>query len=355
MEGKLRIGVLMGGKSDEHEVSIMSAVSVLKNLDSSKYTLLPIGISRNGFWVNLSEDLSFDPLNVPDETVFKAAVAKADVVSTQRAMFSLTQELDVVFPVLHGPFGEDGAVQGMLEMLDVPYVGAGVTASALCMDKGFAKHILKDHGIPVVPWEEFYSTDYPHDCEALFDAVEKRLEYPVFVKPANLGSSVGISKAKDRMQLQEAVSTAFRYDGKIIVEEGVPCRELECAVLGNDAIRVSCVGEVIPAHEFYDYEAKYFCDGESKIIIPAAIEMETADVIRGYAESAYRILGITGLSRIDFFQDKLNGKIYLNEINTMPGFTKFSMYPLLWAESGIPYGVLLERLIELALEKRRCI
>ncbi len=352
METVIRVGVLMGGKSDEHDVSLMSAVSVMKHLDRSKFSLAPIGISRQGHWIDLMAAWQQMGESFFDEAALEALIVKADPESTQQALQGFCRDLDVVFPVLHGPFGEDGTIQGLCEMLDVPYVGANVTASALCMDKSHAKRILKDAGLPVVPWIDLFRTTY-QGCEALcHEQIEAALRYPLFIKPANLGSSVGISKAKNREELEKAIELAFRFDRKILVEQGVPCRELECAILGNELPEASCVGEIIPAHEFYDYEAKYFCDGESKMLIPAELEQETAERVQSYALQAYRLLGIFGLSRVDFFLDKETGQVLLNEINTMPGFTKYSMYPTLWAQSGLPYKELLERLIGLALENR---
>lgn len=352
MHALIRVGVLMGGKSDEHDVSLMSAVSVMKHLDQTKFQIVPFGISRQGHWISLGDAFQSKGASFFDETLLESLIVQADHASTQAALQGLVQHTDVVFPVLHGPFGEDGTVQGLCEMLDIPYVGARVTASALCMDKSHAKRILRDAGIPVVPWVDLYRLEYRADSDAWQERIEAGLSYPLFVKPANLGSSVGISKAKNREELISAIELAFRFDRKILVEQGVPCKELECAVLGNESAEASCVGEIIPAHEFYDYEAKYFCDGESKIVIPAPVEEHVSEEIRRYARGAYQLLGISGLARVDFFLNQETGQVLLNEINTMPGFTKFSMYPLLWAESGLPYGKLLERLIALALENR---
>lgn len=352
MHALIRVGVLMGGKSDEHDVSLMSAVSVMKHLDQTKFQIVPFGISRQGHWISLGDAFQSKGASFFDETLLESLIVQADHASTQAALQGLVQHTDVVFPVLHGPFGEDGTVQGLCEMLDIPYVGARVTASALCMDKSHAKRILRDAGIPVVPWVDLYRLEYRAESDAWQERIEAGLSYPLFVKPANLGSSVGISKAKNRDELISAIELAFRFDRKILVEQGVPCKELECAVLGNESAEASCVGEIIPAHEFYDYEAKYFCDGESKIVIPAPVEEHVSEEIRRYARGAYQLLGISGLARVDFFLNQETGQVLLNEINTMPGFTKFSMYPLLWAESGLPYGKLLERLIALALENR---
>lgn len=352
MQNAIRVGVLMGGKSDEHDVSIMSAVSVMKHLDQSKFTIIPVGISRQGHWITLLDSWNELGASFFREDTLEALIVKADADTTQHALQGLRQEMDVVFPVLHGPYGEDGTIQGLFEMLAVPYVGARVTASALCMDKGHAKRILRDAGIPVVPWVELFKGQYQGSERAWHERIGAELRYPLFVKPANLGSSVGISKAKNQEELEAAIALAFQFDRKILVEQGVPCRELECAVLGNEAPEASCVGEIIPAHEFYDYEAKYFCDGESKILIPAPVDDAVAAQIRGLALQAYQLLGVFGLSRVDFFLDKESGQVLLNEINTMPGFTRFSMYPMLWAESGVAYKELLERLIGLALENR---
>lgn len=350
MQTMTRVGVLMGGKSDEHDVSIMSAVSVMKHLDSDKFIVVPVGISRTGQWIMLSGARQQLGEAFLDEGTLEGLIAEATPKTTEEALRGLTREIDVVFPVLHGPFGEDGTIQGLCEMLAVPYVGAKVTASALCMDKGHTKRILRDAGVPVVPWVDLHKADY-HGREGFWQAhIEEALRYPLFVKPANLGSSVGISKVKDATQLSAAIELAFHYDRKILIEQGIDCRELECAVLGNIAPAASVVGEIIPAHEFYDYEAKYFCDGGSKTLIPADVDGETVSKIQGLSLKAYELLGITGLSRVDFFMDRATGAVMLNEINTMPGFTKFSMYPMLWSASGIPYSALLERLVNLALE-----
>jgi len=354
MEKKIRVGLIMGGKSDEFEVSIMSSVSVMKHLDSEHFELIPIGISRAGHWIDLQDAHAKLGDELKSETVLKECITQATAQSTGAALQTLMTGTDVLFPVLHGPFGEDGTIQGLFEMLDKPYVGARVAASALCMDKGHTKRILRDAGIPVTPWVEMQDAEFFRQPEPFLNRVSGELGFPVFVKPANLGSSVGISKVKRAEELDAAVRKAFQYDSKILVEQGIDCRELECAVLGNKTPEASCVGEILPAHEFYDYEAKYFCDGESRLIIPAEIDGACSDRIRQIAVEAFRLLGISGLSRIDFFLNRANNQVILNEINTMPGFTKYSMYPQLWAESGVGYQELITRLIRFALEERRC-
>lgn len=352
MGNKIKLGVILGGKSDEHDVSIMSAKSILKFVDKEKYEVFGIGISRSGKWLYFEDNHEAINNNLIDDLDFEEKLKESNGTTTKEAISMLINELDVVFPVLHGPFGEDGTIQGLFEMLDVPYVGANLSSSVLCMDKVISKQLLKDAGISVVECVDIMKMNYDLDPNYYYKEILDKFNYPLFVKPANLGSSVGISKVKNADELKIGIETAFKFDNKILVEEGIDCREVECAVLGNDNPKASVVGEILPSHEFYDYEAKYLDDGNSKMIIPADLSKETVDIIRETSIKAYKVLGITGLSRIDFFIDKVSGALYLNEINTMPGFTKYSMYPLLWQESGLSFTNLINELIELAYNKK---
>jgi len=358
---KIRVAVLFGGRSGEHEISLASAASIMENIDRSKYEVIPVGITKEGRWL-----LDGDPMQAlrsghsadsrepallctgsPDGS---AAIAPAQGKNARLAV-------DVVFPVLHGPFGEDGTVQGLLEMANVPYVGAGVMASSVGMDKAIMKALFKERGLPIVRYTVLARRDWERDPEGCLDRIEETIGYPCFAKPANLGSSVGISKASDRAELAKALADAARYDRKLVVEEGIRCREIECSVLGNEEPIASVPGEIIPCNEFYDYRAKYIDEG-SQLLIPAPIPPETAEKVRELAVEAFRAIDCAGMARVDFFLENGTGKVYLNEINTIPGFTKISMYPKLWEASGIPYPQLIDRLIQLALEryadKMRC-
>lgn len=365
MSKKLNIGVIFGGKSGEHEVSLMSAASVMRAMDKEKYNIIPIGITKEGSWM-----LYNGPIEKIESGEWEAISNQSLLEDPQHKIFSvipmgaepsralvqgipphLGEQLDVVFPVLHGPYGEDGTIQGLLEMADIPYVGAGVLASAVGMDKIYAKRIFEMAGLPMGKYMLIMRKKLRENHEAYIERIEENFSYPVFIKPANLGSSVGISKAHNREELLKGLYGAAKYDRKILVEEFIACRELECAVLGNDEPKASVVGEIVPSHEFYDYEAKYFDDGKSKMIIPADIPDEKAMEVREMAVKAYKAIDCSGLARVDFFMEKETMKIYINEINTMPGFTKYSMYPLLWDAAGIPYPQLIDRLIQLAVER----
>jgi D-alanine-D-alanine ligase len=349
---KLKVGIIFGGKSGEHEVSVQSAKSVMESLDSTKYTIVPIGISKQGSW------------HIGDEAILAlqsgstltgiGATSSSGLPDTniagQSVPSSLTEEIDVVIPVMHGTFGEDGSIQGMLELLDVPYVGAGVLASAVGLDKVFMKTVFLAAGLPQVLFTAYTRREWEQNRETVAADVEEKLGYPCFVKPANLGSSVGISKVKNRDDLYAAMDIACRYDRKIIVEEGLDIREIEVAVLGNDDPKASVPGEVIPSHEFYDYEAKYM-SGDSTLMIPAPLSPSQMQEIRELAVRSFQAVDCTGLARVDFFIEKSTGRILVNEINTMPGFTAFSMYPKLWEATGIPYAELVDKLINLAIER----
>lgn len=347
---KLSVVLVFGGKSGEHEVSVVSARSVAAEFDAKKYDLVPVRVGKDGVW---RVDRGILPggkrggndgrrLLPPDPT--DRHLRRYDGKPAER--------VDVAFPVMHGTFGEDGCIQGLFEMAGVPYVGSGVLGSAVGMDKALQKTLLAEAGIPVVDFSSFRHHEWKKDGAALIGRIARRFGFPNFVKPANLGSSVGITKAHDRKELAAGVKEALKYDEKVIVERAVrDAREIECAVLGNLDPAASILGEVIPGNEFYDYSAKYLT-GDSGLVIPAKLPKSLSDRMRGTAISAFGILEAEGLARVDFLLDK-SGRYFLNEINTMPGFTRFSMYPKLWEASGLPYARLLDRLIGLALERSR--
>lgn len=351
MKEKLNVAVIFGGKSGEHEVSLMSATNVIKAMDKDKYHIYMIGITKNGQWMAYKGDVD----KIIDGSWEKEA-AELERDETINLLFSgifrgeQDSKIDVVFPVLHGPNGEDGTIQGLFEMLDIPYVGCGVLASALGMDKAFSKQLFRTAGLPVGNYDVILKVDVQKDQEAVIAKLEADFSYPVFVKPANMGSSVGISKAHNREELAAALREAAKYDRKLLVEEYINCRELECAVLGNNEPMASGIGEIIPSHEFYDYEAKYFDDGKSVLVIPAELDEKKVKEIKSIAIKAFKALDCSGMARVDFFMEKSTGRIYLNEINTIPGFTKISMYPKLWEAAGISYGQLIDRLIQLSLD-----
>jgi D-alanine-D-alanine ligase len=383
---KLRVGILFGGRSGEHEVSLLSAASVLNAIDTDKYEVVPIGITKDGRWLTAehAENLLTGKLKIegrhlragdPETTPSAAVLTRGEAVvvppepvhrhsglvpfQTDAAPLRRASDrainVDVIFPVLHGTFGEDGTIQGLLELADIPYVGAGVLGSAAGMDKDVMKSLFLAAGIPIVKhvtvlrsaWQK-----YPKRIEKL---VTSKLKYPVFVKPANLGSSVGISKAHNRKELGPAIEEAARFDRKIVIEQGVggnkaKAREVECSVLGNDEPTASVPGEIVPIKEFYDYNAKYLDEG-SKLIIPAKLTRAQTKKVQEMAVQAFKAVDCSGLARVDFLMDPKTAKIYLNEINTMPGFTSISMYPKLWAASGVQYSDLIDRLIQLGIER----
>jgi D-alanine-D-alanine ligase len=349
---KKTLALLFGGRSGEHEISIISARSVAAAVNRHQFNLLPIYITRDGKWLN--ESASASVLNQNYEALIKDSEAlkkEKQRVAKLKGKFKFDfSKIDVVFPVMHGTFGEDGTVQGLLEMMNVPYVGNGILASALTMDKAMAKAAFKEAGLNVVS----YVVGFRHELEANITAVIKRCEkflsYPMFVKPANLGSSVGISKAKNRKQLDEALTLAALYDRKVLIEQGLNVRELEVAVLGNQELQVSVVGEIVPCNEFYDYEAKYI-KGDSKLFIPAPLPKRLAEEVRKQAERAFKAAGCEGMARVDFFLEKETNQIFINEINTIPGFTSISMYPKMFLAAGISYPELISRLIDLAFER----
>jgi len=402
---KLRVGILFGGRSGEHEVSLLSAASVLNAIDKTKYEVVPIGITKDGHWVTaehaerllrgeksadknvLSEAegsvrptpekhlRAGDPEATPGATVL--ATGEAVVVPPEpahrdaglapfqtdsqglRRAADRAINVDVIFPVLHGTFGEDGTIQGLLELADIPYVGAGVLGSAAGMDKDIMKSLFRTAGLPIVKHVTVLRGQWERVPKKVQKLVESKLKYPVFVKPANLGSSVGISKAHDRKELGPAIEEAAKFDRKIVVEEGVggknhKARELECSVLGNDDPKASVAGEIVPCKEFYDYDAKYLVEG-SEAVIPANITKAEMKTVQKLAIAAFQAVDCKGLARVDFLMEagsqKKSRKIYVNEINTMPGFTAISMYPKLWAASGVSYPELIDRLIQLGIER----
>ncbi|MGA8943065.1 MAG: D-alanine--D-alanine ligase [Thermoactinomyces sp.] len=351
MDKKLRVVVLFGGRSGEHEVSLHSAASVIKAMDSDKYEVIPVGITKSGHWRFAREALPMIAEKMEKEVVDRLQAGLPTLVSKggRNLPVFAPGEIDVVFPVLHGTYGEDGTIQGMLEIAQIPYVGAGVLASAVGMDKVIAKKIFEQEGIPQGRYVYFLKSEIEKQVDQVVGKVEEQLGYPCFVKPANLGSSVGISKAKDRQELIDALKLASLYDRKVVVEEFIPAHEVEVAVLGNDEPQASVPGEIVFSNEFYDYKAKYL-DGKSVMRIPAELPEETAEYTRKLAIQAFKAIDCSGLARVDFFIRKDNGQVLINEINTMPGFTPFSMYANLWEHSGLSYSELVSRLIELALQ-----
>jgi D-alanine-D-alanine ligase len=379
---KLKVGVLFGGRSGEHEISLLSAASVLKAINPEKYEVVPIGITKEGRWVtsgHAEKLLRGEAVHEeggrhlragdPQATSSAAVLAKGDAVivppmpqSDSLVPFESAARaadhginVDVIFPVLHGTFGEDGTIQGLLELADIPYVGAGVLGSAAGMDKDIMKRLFAAAGLTIVKHVTILRAQWEKEPKKVIKEVESKLSYPVFVKPANLGSSVGISKARERKELGPAIEEAASYDRKIVIEQGVggkkhKARELECSVLGNDDPRSSIAGEIVPAAEFYDYQAKYLDEG-SQLIIPAKLARKQMKELQEMAVKAFQSVDCSGLARVDFLMDPKSGRIYLNEINTMPGFTSISMYPKLWAASGIPYPELIDRLLQFALER----
>jgi D-alanine-D-alanine ligase len=378
---KTRVCVIFGGRSGEHEVSIVSATSVMNALDKSKYEVIPVGITKSGRWIagNNSvqllksgiEDTPFYAMLPADPNEQKLLPATTSV--NARELNSLGEKFDVVFPVLHGPYGEDGTMQGLLELANLPYVGAGVLGSAVCMDKVVQKQLCLQAGVPAVKFLWMYYGDWktgvlqksnsvipasPQQLCGLTQTeivakIETELGLPVFVKPANMGSSVGISKAHDRKELIQAIEEAAQYDHKILLEAAAPdAREIEVSVLGNTQPKASVPGEVIPSNEFYDYDAKYV-DGASTLIIPAELPAEVAAQIREIAIRGFLACGCEGMARVDFLLERQTNRFYLNEINTIPGFTQISMYPKLWEATGVPYSQLLDELIQLAIERHQ--
>jgi D-alanine-D-alanine ligase len=353
---KLRVGVLFGGRSTEHEVSVLSATNVFKALDPGRYAPVLIGVDHDGRWYAAESDAGLLP-----EAVFSRGAALEvspslhaglELIAAGPRAGGLRAPLDVIFPLIHGRGGEDGSLQGLLDLSGVPYVGCGVLASAVAMDKVATKRMLRSEGVPVVPCVEFVRRDALNDPQAFADAVEHAFEYPVFVKPVNTGSSVGIDKAHSREELIRALKDAARYDLRVMVEPGLQVRELEVAVLGGWDPEASVLGEVVPAGEWYDYEAKYVSE-DTELIVPAQVPAEIAERVRELAIRAFRALDCWGMARADFFLDRRTDELLLNELNTIPGLTDGSLYWRLWEASGLSLPALLDRLIELALERQR--
>lgn len=363
---KLRVGVIFGGRSGEHEVSLMSAESVMAAMDRERFEVVPIGISKEGRWLvggdaleKLKRSLTEGSSGRLIPSAFVADPSSPGLVPLKEGGAlapggeAQPERFDVIFPVLHGPYGEDGTVQGLFELGDVPYVGSGVAASAVGMDKALMKAVFESAGLPVLDWIQVKRKFIDARFDEILEEVGERLGYPCFVKPANLGSSVGVSRVDSPEALRPALLEAAKYDRKILVEKAaVGCREVECAVLGNDDPQVSVPGEIVPSGTFYDYRAKYI-DGTSELIIPARLSEEAAAKVREMSKRAFLAIDGAGLARVDFFVHGETEEVWVNEINTMPGFTRFSMYPKLWEATGIPYSQLIERLIELALERHR--
>jgi D-alanine-D-alanine ligase len=384
---KLRVGVLFGGRSGEHEVSLLSAASVLNAIDKTKYDVVPIGITKEGRWVTASHaerllkgEMTADtePRHLragdPQATAPAAVLAKGQGVvvppipshdhsalvpfenaTPQVHAAENAIDVDIIFPVLHGTFGEDGTIQGLLELADIPYVGAGVLGSAAGMDKDVMKRLFRDARLPIVKHVTVLRSAWREQPKKVRKFLESALKYPVFVKPANLGSSVGISKVHDSSELAAAMDEAAQFDRKLVIEQGVggknaKAREIECSVLGNDSPLASVPGEIVPIKEFYDYDAKYLVEG-SRPIIPAELPKAKQKEVQRLAVAAFQAVDCAGLARVDFLMDPRSGKMYVNEINTMPGFTSISMYPKLWEASGLPYSELIDRLIQLGLER----
>ena len=354
---KLRIGIMFGGRSGEHAVSLMSARSVLGALDASRYEVTQIGISKSGSWYTGEDALGIfeaggldglDPVTIFPEPSYPGLrrIDPAD----KGSLVTLFRELDIFFPVLHGTFGEDGTLQGVFEMAGTAYVGCGVLGSAVGMDKGVFKDVMRANNVPVLEGTIIRRSDLQHDMEAALTAAEQVAAYPLFTKPANLGSSVGVTKCHHRADLVEGLMEAAAYDRRVLVERGINGREIELSVLGNDDPKASIPGEIIPGGEFYTYVAKYH-DDRSKLIIPAPIPESLVEKAQAYAVKAFKAIDGAGLARVDFLLDKDDGGLYLNELNTMPGFTKISMYPKLWEASGTPYATLIDQLVRLGLER----
>jgi D-alanine-D-alanine ligase len=397
-KAKIRVGILFGGRSGEHEVSLLSAASVVNAIDKTKYEVVPIGITKDGRWLTaehaerLLKGDAGESARATQPAIQPASLRAGDPGATPGAAVLATGEsvvvppeparrgtgsglaafqtdanlrraadrainVDVIFPVLHGTFGEDGTIQGLLELADIAYVGAGVLGSSAGMDKDIMKSLFRAVGLPIVKHVTVFRGNFEREPKKVQKLVERKLKYPVFVKPANLGSSVGISKAHDRKELGPSIAEAAKFDRKIVIEEGVggkknKAREIECAVLGNDDPKASIAGEIIPCKEFYDYDAKYLVEG-SEPIIPAKITKAEMKLVQRLAIAAFQAVDCTGLARVDFLMDPKSRKIFVNEINTMPGFTAISMYPKMWAASGLAYPELIDRLIQLGIERHQ--
>lgn len=335
----IKLGVFFGGRSGEHQVSLSSGPAVMRAVDKEKYQVVPIGITKEGKWL-----LYDGPLERIENDTWEE-LGKAFDIS------KLKEYIDFAFPVLHGTYGEDGTIQGLFEMLDLPYAGCGVLSSALNMDKGFTKDLFEKYGLPTCKYQLITADQMAKDMDKVIKETIEKLGLPLFVKPANAGSSVGVSKAKDEEGLKNALKEALKYDRRIVVEEFVQCREIETAVIGNDEPIVGAVGEIVVASDFYDYKAKYTDDAGTRLDIPANIDEETKALIQKLAIKTYKILDCAGFARVDFFIDKKTGKVLLNEINTIPGFTRYSMFPMLMKEAGIGFGELVDKIVGFGYER----
>ncbi|QUH21574.1 D-alanine--D-alanine ligase family protein [Alkaliphilus sp. B6464] len=357
----MNVMVIFGGKSGEHEVSLMSATSILRAMNKDKYNIITVGITKEGVWKlyegPIDEIQSGAWEKTADEGSENAGLnTHMSLLPTEKGNGMIAfgngriEKVDVVFPVLHGPFGEDGTIQGLFEMINIPYVGTGVLASSVAMDKAISKKLLQVDSIPQAKYGVVMFKEYKKDKMEVISKIEAKFKYPIFVKPANMGSSVGITKANTREKLKEAIELAGEYDRKIVIEETIIGKEIECSVLGNDDPIASLPAEIIPSAEFYDYNDKYFA-GTSKFVIPANLPESILNEVRDMAIRVYKLLDCSGLSRVDFFVESTTNRVLLNEVNTMPGFTKISMYPKMWEATGIKYEDLIDRLIELAIER----
>ena len=344
---KTRLGVIFGGRSGEHEVSIVSAQHVMAAADKERFEIVPIGVAKTGDWLTLQETQA--QLDAP-AAPFKKTLTLPDRARTLAVLAETLSAIDVAFPLIHGPGGEDGTLQGLLELARIPYAGAGVAASAVGLDKALMKALLRDAGLPVVDWIVVTRSQWEKDSRAIREKIEGRIGYPCFVKPVSGGSSVGITKAHDREELVSGVVEALRFDRKLVIEKGVNCREIECAVLGNDEPQASPLGEVVCSNEFYDYEAKYLVASATKLVAPAELPENVASRIRETAIRAYQALDCCGMSRVDFFLTP-SGEFYVAELNTVPGFTPGSMYPRLWQVGGMSYSELISSLVDLGIER----
>ncbi len=351
---KLRVGVLFGGRSGEHEVSLASAASVIRALDPEKYEAVPIGITKDGRWLvgGGAQKLLAEVLKSGERVSLPPDPTAASLVPLTPTPGHPSVTVDVMFPVLHGTFGEDGTVQGLLELAGLPYVGAGVLASAVGMDKDVQKRLFAEAGLPIVPFLAIRRSEWERERVKVLRAIKKKFRFPLFVKPATLGSSVGMTRVKAAHELGAAIDTAAEFALKILVEKAVTGREIEVSVLGNDDIRASIPGEILPHREFYDYTAKYLEQG-TRLLIPAPLKKKQVATFQDYAIRSFRAIDGAGMARCDFFLENRTGKIFVNELNTIPGFTSISMYPKMWEASGLPYPKLIDRLIELAFEMHR--
>lgn len=354
MIARLRIGVIFGGRSGEHEIALRSARSVIREMDKAKYEVIPIAISKSGRWYSGSDvldKLEQGQLVELDPVTFLPEPGNNTLYHRQEdGLLEAIAEVDVIFPVLHGTFGEDGTLQGLFEMAEMPYVGAGVLASSVGMDKVLFKDVMKSWNVPVVDYVLLTGQEISEDFDAMLEKAERVAPYPLFTKPVNQGSSVGVSKCKNRSDLIEGLLDAAQYDRRVMVEKGMEAREIEVSVLGNENPQASIPGEVVPGDEFYSYRAKYI-DDTSELLIPAPLDEALSEEIRSIAINAFKAIDGAGMARVDFLLDKVDGKPYVNELNTIPGFTSISMYPKLWEATGLPYPELLERLIDLALDR----